>query len=221
VIQTRSASYASITEQLSGKDARGFLSLVRLRDPDTGGHCNRVRLLARKVCEQLGLSPNEVANIVMASCLHDIGKIGMPDAILRKPFPLTAEERAIMNTHPYEGSNILKQIEGFSEIAEIVRHHHEWYDGNGYPDGLRGDQISFGARIVAILDAYDAMISGRCYQRAITKNRVIVELIKGKGRQFDPDITDLVIPILRGRNHQIGLSRQSVRFAAAFSPITD
>ena len=129
-------------DEISGKKAKRLLSLVRLRDPNTGGHCNRVRLLARKVCEQLRLSPGETATIVMASCLHDIGKIGMPDAILRKPAPLTPEERAIMNTHPYEGWNILKHIDGFAAVAEMS-HHHEWYD-DGYPDGLRGEQISLG-----------------------------------------------------------------------------
>ena len=184
-------------EELLGKRGQSFLSLVHLRDPNTGGHCNRVRLLARKVCEELDLSATETANIVMGSCLHDIGKIGMPDAILRKPSPLTPEERAIMDTHPLQGWNILKQIEGCSEVAEMVRHHHERYDGKGYPDQLSGEQISVGARIGAVLDGYDAMAGGRCYQKAMSKSRVLAELTKGKGTQFDPQIIELIIPILR------------------------
>jgi HD-GYP domain-containing protein (c-di-GMP phosphodiesterase class II) len=192
------ASESAFTlEELSSRNARNFLSLVRLHDPDTGGHCNRVRLLARRVCEKLVLSTTETFDIVMGSCLHDIGKIAMPDAILQKPAPLTPDERALMNTHPVLGWNILKEIDGFSEVAEMVRHHHERYDGNGYPDHLCGDQISIGARIVAVLDAYDAMTSGRCYQSALSKSRVLAELMSGKGRQFDPKIIDLIIPILR------------------------
>jgi putative nucleotidyltransferase with HDIG domain len=186
-----------ILEELLGRRGQSFLSLVRLRDPNTGAHCNRVRLLARKVCEKLALTPTETANIVTGSCLHDIGKIEMPDAILRKPAPLTPHERAVMNTHPLQGWNILKQIEGFSEVAEMVRHHHERYDGSGYPDKLCGDQISVGARIVGVLDAYDAMANGRCYQKAMDKRRVLSELIKGKGSQFDPELIELIIPILR------------------------
>lgn len=201
MIQANSASEPACNfKELLGQKGLSFLSMMRRRDPDTGGHCNRVRLLARKICEELVLSPTETATIVMGSCLHDIGKIGMPDAILRKPAPLTPGEQAIMRTHPLRGWKILSQVEGFSEVAEMVLHHHERYDGSGYPDRLCGDQISIGARVVAVLDSYDAMASGRCYQKAMRKNRVLSELIKGKGSQFDPGLVDLLIPILRRMN---------------------
>jgi putative nucleotidyltransferase with HDIG domain len=191
---------AYILKELLDKKGLSFLSLVRLRDPYTGGHCNRVRLLAQRICGELAVSPTETAHIVMGSCLHDIGKIAIPHAILQKPASLTPDEQAIMHAHPLQGWKILKEIEGFSEVADIVRHHHERYDGSGYPDQLCGDQISIGARIVAVLDAYDAMASGRCYQKAMSKNRVLSELIKGKGSQFDPRIIDLLIPVLRKMN---------------------
>jgi HD-GYP domain-containing protein (c-di-GMP phosphodiesterase class II) len=201
MIPGRSASEpVFVLKEVLGKKGLNFLSLVRLRDPYTGGHCNRVRLLAQRICEELALSPTETANIVMGSCLHDMGKIAIPGAILRKPASLTADEQAIMSAHPIQGWMILKEVDGFSEVAEIVRHHHERYDGSGYPDQLCGEQISVGARIVAVLDAYDAMASGRCYQKAMSKNRVLSELIKGKGSQFDPTLIDVLIPILSRMN---------------------
>jgi putative nucleotidyltransferase with HDIG domain len=191
---------ADILKEVLGKKGLSFLSLVRLRDPYTGGHCNRVRLLAQRICEELAVAPTETANIVIGSCLHDIGKIVMPQAILRKPARLTPDEQVIMHAHPLQGWKMLKEIEGFFEVAEIVRHHHERYDGSGYPDQLCGNRIPIGARIVAVLDAYDAMASGRCYQKAMSKNRVLSELIKGKGNQFDPNLIDLLIPVLRRMN---------------------
>jgi putative nucleotidyltransferase with HDIG domain len=186
-----------IREVLLGSTANPLLTLLRIRDDYTGDHCERVCVLARKMCRQLSFSPQEADVIETAAYLHDIGKIGIPDAILRKAGPLTTEERAIMNTHSQLGWKALEGLKGLSEVAEIVRHHHEWYNGDGYPDGLRAEQISIGARIVGALDAYDAMSSGRWYRKMLSLEDVLKELTEAKGRQLDPDVVDTLVRTLR------------------------
>jgi putative nucleotidyltransferase with HDIG domain len=201
-----------IREALLSHSANPLLTLLRLRDHYTGGHCKRVRLLARKISKQFSFSPQEADLIETAAYLHDIGKIGIPDAILRKPGPLTTEERAIMNTHSKLGWKVLEGLKGLSEVAEIVRHHHEWYNGDGYPDGLRAERISIGARIVAAVDAYDAMTSGRCYRKPLSLEHVLKELTEAKGRQFDPDVVDTLVRTLRVSERGMRETSRSGRF---------
>ena len=187
--------------ELMMQQAASYLNLLRLRDQYTGDHSGRMKQLARELCLHFNLSHEETQTIEVASYLHDLGKIGVPDPILRKPGPLTPEEREVMNGHPLAGWLALREMGEFRDVSEIILHHHEWYDGRGYPDGLAGEAIPFGARIVAVLDAYDALISDRPYRRARPIAVAIEELVQGKGTQFDPDVVDALLHVVKVRVH--------------------
>ena len=162
------------------------------RDDDTGQHTRRVGELAARIGEALGLPPDEVDLIRLAAPLHDVGKIGIPDSILRKPGRLTADEFAIMQTHTLIGASMLADgATRHMRMAEtIARSHHEWWDGKGYPDGLAGDAIPIAARIVAVADVYDALTHARPYRGAWKRERVISELRRKTGTHFDPQVVE-------------------------------
>ncbi len=157
-----------------------------MRDSATQGHSQRVARMAELVAEHMGLSRPEVKRIERAAALHDIGKIGVTDAVLSKPGPLTSEEWVEMRRHPRLGYEIVAGIEALQHTAEIVHSHHEHYDGRGYPRGLKGEEIPIGARIFAVVDSYDAMTSHRPYRRARSHQDAIDEIIRCSGTQFDP-----------------------------------
>jgi len=159
-----------------------------LRDNVTYGHAQRVSALASVVAWQMGLRKEEVRQIEKAAILHDIGKIGVADAVLAKPGPLDDTEWAEMRRHPELGSQMLQGIDFLRDAAEIVHSHHEHYDGSGYPRGLKGDKIPLGARIFAVVDAYDAMTSYRPYRRARPHRKAVEEIVHNSGIQFDPDV---------------------------------
>lgn len=156
------------------------------RDPYTGHHSLRVSDMACQLCRYLGLSPEETRTIHIAAHLHDIGKIGIPDAILRKPDRLTNQEWSVMKDHTKIGAEILCESPGFEEIAEIVLHHHERYDGRGYPDNSELSYIPLGARIIAVCDSIDAMASARAYRQALPLDTCRSEIEKGIGTMYDP-----------------------------------
>ncbi|MBI4665665.1 MAG: HD domain-containing protein [Nitrospinae bacterium] len=170
--------------------------LMELKDGYTEGHCARVKRWARDVGGALGLKRGEIDEIAIAAMIHDIGKIGAPDEILRKPSPLTEGEYAVIKTHPALGAKALHSLQWFVPMARIIKHHHERYDGAGYPDGLQGEGIPVGARIVALLDAYDAMTSNRSYRPAMERKKALAFIREGRGTQFDPKITDIFLAIL-------------------------
>jgi len=149
--------------------------------------------MACAVGRTLGLAPAQVGDVRAAALLHDIGKVGIPDAILNKPGPLTRDERAVMAEHPVIGERILRGIGGFAPVARIVRHEHESWDGSGYPDGLAGEQIPAGSRIILACDAYHAMTSDRPYRARMTHADAFAELYRCAGRQFDPEVTESLI----------------------------
>lgn len=159
-----------------------------LRDNVTLGHAQRVSELASVVAWQLGLRKEQVRRIEKAAILHDIGKIGVADAVLSKPGPLDEGEWAEMKRHPELGYEILKGIDFLKEAAEIVYAHHEWFDGNGYPRGLKEDEIPLGARIFAVVDAYDAMTSHRPYRKAMPHKKAVADIVRNTGTQFDPQV---------------------------------
>ena len=134
--------------------------------------------------------------IALAGLLHDIGKIGIPESILDKPGKLTKEEYEIVKRHPEIGAEILSSIRQFEEVVPAIRHHHERYDGRGYPDGLKGEEIPVMARIIAVADAFDAMLSKRPYRDALSLNSAVKELQRNKGSQFDPQIVDILLNII-------------------------
>jgi len=168
----------------------GMADMVDLRDPHTGGHSRRVAEWSARILNELGIVGAEADLIVQSAHVHDIGKIGIPDEVLLKPGPLTADERAIMESHPRLGADLLIRYPDFARGVEIIRHHHERWDGLGYPDRLAGYDISFGARVLAVADSVDAMISDRPYRRANSLAQVIHILQAERGSQWDPEVVD-------------------------------
>jgi putative nucleotidyltransferase with HDIG domain len=159
--------------------------VVESRDKETEGHSERVSRLGTAIATELGLPPDEIEMVKLAGLFHDIGKIGVPDSILLKNGPLTNEEFEQIKKHPAEGEKILSTYTPFACLLPIVRNHHERFNGRGYPDGIAGDDIPIGARVVAVADSFDAMISNRTYRKGLGFDKAVDELIKGRGGQFD------------------------------------
>jgi diguanylate cyclase (GGDEF)-like protein/putative nucleotidyltransferase with HDIG domain len=174
--------------------------VIDLRDPFTMGHSQYVTRYSILLARKLGLAEEISERIRSAGLLHDIGKIGIPDAILKKPFPLTKKEYEIIQQHTILGSDILKQAHSLRHLAPIVRHHHERYDGSGYPGRLKGRDIPIEARIIAVADAVEAMASDRPYRRRLSLKKIEEELIMNSGTQFDPMIVETMLQILKDRN---------------------
>jgi len=173
-----------------------LLGLLRERDPELGTHVREVADRARRLGERLGMGAEDLMTLVAAAELHDIGKAAIPEAILDKPSALDGEERAFMERHTVIGERILASTPTGRPVAAIVRATHEHYDGGGYPDGLRGEQIPLSARIIAICDAYHAMRSDRTYRSAISRDEAIQELRRCAGSQFDPEITKIFLELM-------------------------
>jgi putative nucleotidyltransferase with HDIG domain len=168
--------------------AAALVAALDARDQYTAGHSAAVAVYARDIAERIGLSPYEQQLAHLAGLVHDIGKVGLPPGLLEKPGPLTLEERRIMEEHSAIGERILGKVEGYSEIATIVRHHHERVDGNGYPDGLNGTDIPLISRIIGVADAYNAMTSGRPYRDAMPSRVARFRLAQAVGSQFDTTV---------------------------------
>jgi putative two-component system response regulator len=168
------------------------------RDDDTGQHTRRVGELAARIAEALGLSCDEVELIRLAAPLHDVGKIGIPDSILRKPTALNATEFAVMQTHTLIGAEMLANgATRHIRMAEaIARSHHEWWTGGGYPDGLVGEAIPLPARIVAVADVFDALTHARPYRGAWKRDRVIAELRRKTGTHFEPRVVQAFLEVV-------------------------
>ncbi len=171
---------------------------VAAKDAQTERHCERLALLAARFGQRLGLSPAELDAVTYGALLHDVGKIGVPDSVLTKAGPLTEEEWALVRRHPEIGERICAPLGSFAAFGAIIRHHHERWDGTGYPDGLRGEATALGARVVGIVDAFDAMTHDRPYRRALTTEQALEELRREAGRQFDRDLARLFIDELAG-----------------------
>lgn len=169
--------------------------LLDLKDLNTGVHSTRLAEWAVRVARRLGIEETDLYQYEVAALLHDIGKIGVPDAILKKPSKLTDEERALMNKHPEYSWSILRLIPGLEQASLFALHHHESYDGAGYPGGLKGDEIPLGSRIVSIIDAFDAMISNRCYRQGLPRAEAIRRLVASSGTQFDPSVLQCFLEI--------------------------
>jgi diguanylate cyclase (GGDEF)-like protein/putative nucleotidyltransferase with HDIG domain len=167
--------------------AASLARAVDARDVYTGSHSQRVAELAARTAKRLGLPEEEIELTRLAGSLHDLGKLAIPEEILRKPGPLTEPERMVLERHPQIGFRMLESL-GVDPVADWVLHHHERWDGSGYPDGLPGETIPLGARIIFVADAYDAMTSERVYRRRVLPEQAIAELKRCAGSQFDPDI---------------------------------
>jgi HD-GYP domain-containing protein (c-di-GMP phosphodiesterase class II) len=177
-------------QRLRSTIVQGLNQLLELRDLSTGAHCARIAQWAVGVADRLGLDSQYQRDVEAAALLHDIGKIAVPDAILTKPGPLSAEERLIIQRHPQYGWSALRRLPGFGRVSLFVLHHHERIDGKGYPAGLKGQEIPLGSRIVCVTDAFDAMISTRCYRKALPFDEALRRLEACSGSQFDPEIVE-------------------------------
>jgi len=170
---------------------------IDAKDTYTYDHADRARKYAKEIAVKMNLPHTIVRNIEYAALMHDIGKIGISDGILLKKEKLSEAEKKILRTHPIIGHKILAPVKFLAPVAPMVLYHQEWYDGSGYPEGLAKEEIPLGARIVAVIDAYDAMTSNRPYRDALQNDLAIEELKKGSGKQFDPKIVDIFIDILK------------------------
>ncbi|MGK7345380.1 MAG: HD-GYP domain-containing protein [Candidatus Nitrospinota bacterium M3_3B_026] len=173
-----------------------LVSAIEAKDKYTEGHSRRVAEYSRKTALKLGLSGNEAEMVFVAGSLHDIGKIGIPDRVLSKPGVFNDEERRIMNRHSTLSANILAYIEDYKDIKEMVLSHHERYDGDGYPEGLAGEAIPLGARILAVADTFDAMTSERPYRPRMSAERAVEEIRRGMGQQFDQRVAAAFIALV-------------------------
>jgi putative nucleotidyltransferase with HDIG domain len=169
---------------------KSLASAIDAKDEYTRHHSARVTEFTIKIARNMGLSEKELEELELAAVLHDIGKIAVPESILNKPGKLSDEEFAKIKEHPGRGQDILKPVIELRGVGNIVRSHHEKYDGGGYPDGLKGKEIPLGARIMAISDAYDSITSMRPYRDATSHRRAVKEIINCTGTQFDPEVVE-------------------------------
>ncbi len=181
--------------QLLNSSIEAFTSALELRDNETEGHSQRVAAYAQEVGKLMRLEPKQLDILHQGSLLHDIGKIGIPDAILRKPGRLDIDEMETMKNHPEYGYHMLKKANFPDDVAKVLLHHHEQYDGSGYPGGLLGDQIIIYSRIFMVVDAYDAIVSNRPYRKGAPYEHAIDEIMRCTGSQFDPSVVDAFVNI--------------------------
>lgn len=179
---------------------RALVAAIEAKDPHTSGHSTRVHLLSMLLGKEMGLSPSDLESLQWASILHDVGKIGMPEAILLKAAPLTREEFEIVKTHPLRGYQVLQHILPLQDAAQAVLLHHERYGGGGYPLGLAAEGIPLAARIIAVADTFDALTSFRPYRRPCSEDEAFAEIARARGAQFDPQVVaalEKMLPFLR------------------------
>jgi HD-GYP domain-containing protein (c-di-GMP phosphodiesterase class II) len=197
-VRERRERLTSLLELSSAYRGTAFLlgDVVEADDLYTGDHSRQVVDLVLAVCDRLGLGPRERRVAEFTALLHDVGKIRIPSEIINKPGPLTAEERAVINTHTLEGEQLLVRVGGLlADVGHIVRSCHERWDGAGYPDGLAGEKIPRIARIVCCCDAFNAMTTDRSYRKALSHEAAVAELIAHRGTQFDPAVVDAVVAV--------------------------
>ena len=187
----------SLIQQTFEGTMRALGRALELRDLETRGHTDRVARLTQRVAELAGMTKAEVRALRWGAYLHDIGKLAIPDAILLKPGPLTSDERPTIQAHTTIGEEILRDVPGMPAAAlQIVRHHRERWDGSGYPDHLLGEAIPLPARLFAVIDVYDALVSERPYKAAWPPSEALQEIQRGAGSQFDPAAVELLIEAL-------------------------
>ena len=186
---TESLKVKQVEEQVSALRTSvicAFNQLLDLKDLNTGVHSTRLAEWGMRVGQELGLEEPALQNLEIAALLHDIGKVGIPDAILRKPGKLEADEYALMKKHPEYGWAVLRMLPGFERAALDILHHHESFDGKGYPAGLKETEVPVVSRIVSVIDAFDAMVSSRPYRKGLPFEEAVRRLILASGTQFDP-----------------------------------
>ncbi|HAE43066.1 MAG TPA: hypothetical protein DCG34_09150 [Clostridiales bacterium] len=176
---------------------KALINAIEAKDPYTSGHANRVGEYSVAIAQEINLSSKQIEIIKNAALLHDIGKIGIDDRILNKQEGLSDLELEVIKNHPSIGYDIIKDIGFLKDVMNIVKHHHEKWDGSGYPQGLKGSEIPIETTILTISDAYDAMTTDRPYRKALSSEEAVKELLKYSGTQFNPEIIDKAIETLR------------------------
>ena len=184
------------TKELTIQTMNTFSNFVDAKDPYTQGHSSRVAAYSVALAKKLKMPEKEIEALNYIALLHDIGKIAIPDSILNKPSKLTKEEFQIIETHTVKGAEMLKDFSGVDGVIDGVLHHHEKYDGSGYPEQLKGEKIPFIARLICVADSYDAMNSDRCYRKRLDKSTILSELRDNSGTQFDPIIVNAMIDLI-------------------------
>ncbi len=184
-----------LTEQMDNVEniLYALVNIIDAKDSYTRGHSERVTSISCKLAQKLGVSEERISILEKAAQLHDIGKIGVPESILNKPGVLTPEEFDKIKQHPVLGEEMCKPLHSLAPLLPVIRHHHERYDGKGYPDGLQGEQIPLEARIIAVADSYDAMVSERPYRGKLPKDRIINIFKAGKNVQWDGRVVDILL----------------------------
>lgn len=183
---------------LVNESLRTIANIIDTKDEYTKGHSLRVAIYARQLAQRMGLPDYEQERIYYIGLLHDIGKVGIPSSILTKPSRLTDDEYEIIKRHPLLGFNIMKDFSSIKGAQDGIRYHHERYDGKGYNDGLKGEEIPLEGRIICVADSYDAMSSRRCYRDSLGYDYILEELRKNAGVQFDPNIVKHMIDMIEG-----------------------
>jgi HD superfamily phosphohydrolase YqeK len=208
-------------EQMNQELLQLMVTTLEARDPYTSGHSKRVQQFAVLIARAMRLPEREVRRVSQAALLHDVGKIYEKYApILSKAERLTAEEWAIMQQHPADGERLVSTMTRLKDLVPAIRHHHEQWDGTGYPDGIAGDQIPLAARIIALADTIDAMTSQRPYRSALSEDQVRAELVRCRGRQFDPTLTDEVLSAATWRKLFAPARRPTPRSLPALAIVT-
>lgn len=187
------------TRELFFGSVSALSQAIDAKDGFTRGHADRVSRIAGAIAREMGLPEKQIEQIELAGLLHDIGKIGVEDRILMKPSRLEADEQELMRRHPIYGASILEPSAALRPLVPLVLHHHENFDGSGYPEGIKADEIPLGSRIIIVADAYEAMTSDRIYRKAIGHDRAMEQLKKYKGMQFDPTVVRAIEQLLERR----------------------
>lgn len=178
---------------------RALAAALDAKDPYTKGHSDRVADLSVRIAREMGLPEESIEVIHHAAILHDVGKISIHDALLNKEGKLEPDEYKLIQTHAAIGADIVGRSPFFKHVSEIVRHHHEWYNGRGYPEGLQGENIPIGGRIVGVADAFDAMVTDRAYRKGLTREDALERILIGRGVQFDPNVVDALLRYLKSK----------------------
>lgn len=173
-----------------------FANIIDAKDKYTNGHSMRVAAYSRELAKKLHMSEEEQEQIYYIALMHDIGKIGVADGILNKPGKLNPQEQEVIRNHPMIGGEILKDFKSLPGISDGARYHHEKYDGTGYNEGLKGEEIPFFARIICVADSYDAMAADRCYSKGLDEETIKNEIRNNMGTQFDPQIAEAMLKLM-------------------------
>lgn len=187
----------SQNEQIIEETMQSFMGFIDAKDQTTNGHSKRVATYTRLLAKRMGFKEEECERMYYIGLMHDCGKIGIPDAVLNKPDRLTDEEYEIIKKHTTIGGNILKNFTSIEGIQDGALYHHERYDGSGYPQGLKGENIPLIGRMICVCDSFDVMNSERCYTNKMTKEDIFYQLSENRGVQFDPKIVDVFIGMLQ------------------------